>query len=111
WLRGDYSLGQIADYPEGFVVSHLEGAGCLQPDYQMMEGVLKVDLPMGLLPGLVETPLQEVLNELDVVKLCHVPSEYVLNGATRLEKLSEAESQPTVVVSDEVETTELVQPE
>ncbi|MEZ8783171.1 DNA phosphorothioation-dependent restriction protein DptH [Vibrio splendidus] len=111
WLRGDYSLGKIADYPEGFVVSHLEGAGCLQPDYQMMEGVLKVDLPMGLLPGLVETPLQEVLNELDVVKLCHVPSEYVLNGETRLEKLPEAESQSTVVVSDEVETTELVQPE
>ncbi|WP_157373131.1 hypothetical protein, partial [Vibrio coralliirubri] len=86
----DYSLGQIADYPEGFVVSHLEGAGCLQPDYQMMEGVLKVDLPMVLLPGLVETPLQEVLSELDVVKLCHVPSEYVLNGETRLEKLPEA---------------------
>ncbi|NOI85318.1 DNA phosphorothioation-dependent restriction protein DptH [Vibrio sp. 99K-1] len=111
WLRGDYSLGQIADYPEGFVVSHLEGAGCLQPDYQMMEGVLKVDLPMGLLPGLVETPLQEVLNELDVVKLCHVPSEYVLNGETHLEKLAETEPQPVLVESDEVETTESVQPE
>ncbi|MGF1691348.1 DNA phosphorothioation-dependent restriction protein DptH [Photobacterium kagoshimensis] len=110
WLRGDYSLGQIAEYPEGFVVSHLEGAGCLQPDYQMMEGVLKVDLPMGLLPRLVETPLQEVLNGLDVVQLCHVPSEYVLNGETRLEQLAEAVPQPPVVVSDEPESPESVEP-
>ncbi|MFA0268521.1 DNA phosphorothioation-dependent restriction protein DptH [Vibrio cyclitrophicus] len=111
WLRGDYLLGQIADYPEGFVVSHLEGAGCLQPEYYMQEGILKVDLPMGLLPRLVETPLQEVLSELDVVKLCHVPSEYVLNGETRLEQLAEAKPQPSVVVSDDVEITELVESE
>lgn len=111
WLRGDYSLGQIAEYPEGFVVSHLEGAGCLQPDYQMMDGVLKVDLPMALLPRLVETPLQEVLNELDVVKLCHVPSEYVLNGDTRLQQLVETEQQPAVVVSGEVKTTEPEKPD
>ncbi|MCA6692367.1 DNA phosphorothioation-dependent restriction protein DptH, partial [Vibrio parahaemolyticus] len=92
WLKGDYSLAKVADYPDGFVVSHLEGASCLQPEYQMLEGVLKVDLPMGLLPRLVETPLQEVLNDLDIVKLCHVPTEYVLGGKTQAEAL-EADSQ------------------
>ncbi|MBE5133586.1 DNA phosphorothioation-dependent restriction protein DptH [Vibrio parahaemolyticus] len=95
WLKGDYSLAKVADYPDGFVVSHLEGASCLQPEYQMLEGVLKVDLPMGLLPRLVETPLQEVLNELDIVKLCHVPTEYVLGGKTQAEAL-EAHSQADV---------------
>ncbi|MGR5511876.1 DNA phosphorothioation-dependent restriction protein DptH [Vibrio diabolicus] len=100
WLKGDYSLAKVADYPDGFVVSHLEGASCLQPEYQMLEGVLKVDLPMGLLPRLVETPLQEVLNELDIVKLCHVPTEYVLGGKTQAEAL-EADSQ-TDVTSENV---------
>ncbi|ELK8309635.1 TPA: DNA phosphorothioation-dependent restriction protein DptH [Vibrio vulnificus] len=87
WLKGDYALAKIANYPDGFVVSHLEGASCLQPDYKMLEGILKVDLPMGLLPRLVETPLQEVLNDLDIVKLCHVPTEYVLDGKTQPEAI------------------------
>lgn len=87
WLKGDYSLVKVADYPDGFVVSHLEGASCLQPEYQMLDGVLKVDLPMGLLPRLVETPLQEVLHELDIVKLCHVPTEFVLSGKTQAEAI------------------------
>lgn len=87
WLKGDYALAQVANYPNGFVVSHLEGASCLQPEYHMMEGVLKVDLPMGLLPKLVETPLQDMLTKLDVVKLCHVPTEYVLDGKTQPEAI------------------------
>ncbi|MGV3002494.1 DNA phosphorothioation-dependent restriction protein DptH [Vibrio sp. E150_018] len=87
WLKGDYSLATIADYPDGFVISHLEGVGCLQPEYQMLEGVLKVDLPMGLLPHLVDTPLKKVLNELDVVKLCHVPAQYILGENTQAEAI------------------------
>ncbi|GGA93447.1 DNA phosphorothioation-dependent restriction protein DptH [Agarivorans gilvus] len=114
WLKGDYSLALVADYPEGFVVSHLEGASCLEPDYQLIDGVLKVDLPMGLLPCLVETPLQDVLTKLDVVKLCHVPSLYVLDNevqAKPIEAEPELEQlQPVQVVStltEEVATQEL----
>ncbi len=105
WLKGDYSLAQVADYPDGFVVSHLEGSSCLQPEYHMMEGVLKVDLPMGLLPKLVEIPLQDMLTKLDVVKLCHVPTEYVLDGKTQ----PEAIDFEGVNVSD-VESSNLEQP-
>ena len=78
WLAGDYSLARVAGYPDGFVVSHLEGAGCLEPTYKMQDGILKVDLPMALLPTLVQTPLQDVLNKLDIAKLCHVPEQYIL---------------------------------
>ncbi|KJG02104.1 DNA phosphorothioation-dependent restriction protein DptH [Photobacterium angustum] len=92
WLKGDYSLATVANYPVGFVVSHLEGVSCLQPSYKMEDGILKVDLPMGLLPRLVETPLQEILNDLDIVKLCHVPAEYVLDGKTRPETIGNVES-------------------
>ncbi|WP_318508076.1 DNA phosphorothioation-dependent restriction protein DptH [Photobacterium leiognathi] len=92
WLKGDYSLATVANYPDGFVVSHLEGVSCLQPSYKMEDGILKVDLPIGLLPRLVETPLQEILNDLDIVKLCHVPAEYVLDGKTRPETIGSVES-------------------
>ncbi|MGF1742046.1 DNA phosphorothioation-dependent restriction protein DptH [Vibrio profundum] len=93
WLKGDYSLAKVAGYPDGFVVSHLESASCLEPSYQMLDGILKVDLPMGLLPGLVETPLQQVLNELDIVKLCHVPEHFVLDGSTQSEEIDTEVSQ------------------
>lgn len=83
WLKGDFTLATITNYPDGFVVSHLESANCLQPEYKMDEGILKINLPMGLLPRLVETPFQEIVNELDIIKLCHVPDEYVLRGKTQ----------------------------
>ncbi|MGY5450544.1 DNA phosphorothioation-dependent restriction protein DptH [Agarivorans sp. MS3-6] len=79
WLKGDYKLASIADYPQGFVVSHLDSASCLEPDYKMVDGILKIDLPMGLLPTLVKTPLQDMLNVIDISKTCHVPLEFILN--------------------------------
>ncbi|MEZ9590750.1 DNA phosphorothioation-dependent restriction protein DptH, partial [Vibrio breoganii] len=88
WLKGNYSLAKVANYPEGFVVSHLEGAKCLEPDYKMLDGILKVDLPMALLPKLVKTPLQEVLHEVDIAKLCYVPKEYILNEETESEAIN-----------------------
>lgn len=106
WLKGDYSLAKISNYPDGFVVSHLEGVSCLQPSYKMDDGILKVDLPMGLLPRLVETPLQEILNELDIVKLCHVPTEYVLEGKIRPEAINSESVSDETVESDELVNTE-----
>ncbi|WNJ95914.1 DNA phosphorothioation-dependent restriction protein DptH [Vibrio ruber] len=102
WLKGDYSLAKVADYPDGFVVSHLEGASCLEPDYQLIDGILKVDLPMGLLPCLVETPLQAVLSQLDIVKLCHVPEQYILNSSIQMEEMSYDETLQETVIASEV---------
>lgn len=72
----------------------------------MDDGILKVDLPMGLLPRLVETPLQEILNELDIVKLCHVPTEYVLEGKIRPEAINSESVSDETVESDELVNTE-----
>ncbi len=87
WLTGDFELAKVADFPDGLVVSHLEGASCLEPDYQLIDGILKVDLPMALLPKLVETPLQDVLNKIDIAKICHVPEQYIMGNETSPEKL------------------------
>ena len=52
----------------------------------MQDGVLKVDLPMSLLPSLVQHPLQVLMNEKDIAQICHVPAEYMLVGQTALKK-------------------------
>lgn len=78
WLKGDYALACIANYPAGFVVSHLESDAVFEPDYQLVDGILRIDLPMAILKTLVETPLQQLLTTTDIAKLCHVPTKYML---------------------------------
>ncbi|EKO3692663.1 DNA phosphorothioation-dependent restriction protein DptH [Vibrio metschnikovii] len=82
WLRGNYRIAELENYPAGIVISHLESGTCFEPSYSVQEGVLKVDLPMSLLPSLVQTPLQVLMNEKDIAKICHVPQEYMLVGET-----------------------------
>ena len=82
WLRGNYRIAELENYPAGIVISHLESGACFEPSYSEQEGVLKVDLPMSLLPSLVQTPLQVLMNEKDIAKICHVPQEYMLVGET-----------------------------
>ncbi|WP_217513620.1 DNA phosphorothioation-dependent restriction protein DptH [Vibrio metschnikovii] len=83
WLRGNYRIAELENYPAGIVISHLESGACFEPGYSVQEGVLKVDLPMSLLPSLVQTPLQVLMNEKDIAKICHVPVEYMLVGETQ----------------------------
>ncbi|WP_318502961.1 DNA phosphorothioation-dependent restriction protein DptH [Photobacterium leiognathi] len=83
WLRGNYRIAELENYPAGLVVSHLDSVSCFEPDYKMQEGVLKVDLPMSLLPSLVQNPLQVLMHEKDIAQICHVPSEYMLVGETQ----------------------------
>ena len=79
WLKGDYKLAWLSDYPEGFVISHLEVAACLEPNYNYQDGILKIDLPMGLLKNLIDTPLNILLSQDNISKVCHVPDKYILS--------------------------------
>lgn len=83
WLRGGYSIAELENYPTGLVVSHLESGTCFEPAYKMQEGVLKVDLPISLLPSLVKNSLQVLMYEKDIAQICYVPSEYMLVGETQ----------------------------
>ncbi|WP_335920277.1 DNA phosphorothioation-dependent restriction protein DptH [Shewanella algae] len=93
WLKGDYELAGIADYPQGFVVSHLESDAIFEPDYQLVDGILRIDLPMAMLKTLVETPLQGLLSTTDIAKLCHVPPKYMLTNGTKAIALESAAEQ------------------
>lgn len=103
WLRGNYSIAELENYPAGLVVSHLESGSCFEPSYNMQEGVLKVDLPMSLLPSLVQNSLQVLMNDKDIAQICHVPSEYMLVGETQASGPVISETAPVAAADDSSE--------
>ncbi|HAS8342871.1 TPA: DNA phosphorothioation-dependent restriction protein DptH [Vibrio vulnificus] len=106
WLRGNYRIAELENYPAGIVISHLESGTCFEPSYSEQEEVLKVDLPISLLPSLVQTPLQVLMNEKDIAKICHVPAEYMLVGETQAsdpERVSAVDKQDEEPAKPEVD--------
>ncbi|ELL0577569.1 DNA phosphorothioation-dependent restriction protein DptH [Vibrio cholerae] len=82
WLRGNYHIAEIENYPAGIVISHLESGSCLGAEYEVEDNVLKIELPYSLLDSLIGNPLQVLMYEKDIAKICHVPAEYMLVGET-----------------------------
>lgn len=98
WLRGEYQLADIENYPQGFVVAHVESDTVFEPSYNEVDSIVKIELPYSLLSGLVSTPFLSLLNELNIQNHCHVPGEYVLNGKTS--------STPVIIASDSADDVE-----
>lgn len=65
WLTGDYQLGQLADYANGFVVAHVDSATCFDISYkETADNILQIEIPYSLLPSLItaqgdQSPLAE----------------------------------------------------
>jgi DNA phosphorothioation-dependent restriction protein DptH len=77
WLKGDYILGAISDYIDGFVLAHVENNSCFEPRYHETESrILQIELPYSLLRSLITAKSNEDLDEL--VHNCRVPTEYLL---------------------------------
>ena len=54
WLTGDYQLGQLADYANGFVVAHVDSATCFDIFYkETADNILQIEIPYSLLPSLI----------------------------------------------------------
>jgi DNA phosphorothioation-dependent restriction protein DptH len=79
WLQGDYSLAEINNYPDGFLVSHVENDTFFEAEFTEVEDILKIQLPISYLRGFVSTPLQELMHDVCPEKLCYIPKKYILN--------------------------------
>lgn len=54
WLTGDYKLGELADYADGFVVAHIDSGTCFDLSYkETAEKILQIEIPYSLLPSLI----------------------------------------------------------
>jgi DNA phosphorothioation-dependent restriction protein DptH len=107
WLQGDYSLAEINNYPDGFLVSHVENDTFFEAEFTEVENILKIQLPISYLRGFVSTPLQELMHEVCPEKLCHIPEQYLLK-ATSVRQISSIHPKVTKV-ADNVKL-ETVQP-
>jgi DNA phosphorothioation-dependent restriction protein DptH len=76
WLKGDYRLAELTEYPAGVVLSHLDSEACFDAAYRMKEDVALIDLPIGLLDSLIDAADAEQIRALRAQ--CHVPEEYLL---------------------------------
>jgi DNA phosphorothioation-dependent restriction protein DptH len=79
WLKGDYRVAELRDYPAGVVVAHLDSETCFDSFYRMDEEVLLIDLPIGLLDSLIDAASTEQIRALR--SQCHVPADYILTDA------------------------------
>jgi DNA phosphorothioation-dependent restriction protein DptH len=94
WLQGDYSIAEINNYPDGFLVSHVENDTFFEAEFTEVENILKIQLPISYLRRFVSTPLQELMHEVCPEKLCHIPEQYLLK-ATRVRPKSSKEPEVT----------------
>ena len=85
WLEGQYGIGQLPNYPSAMVVAHINNESCFEEKYELTDGVLQAEIPMGLLDELVRTPYQELKEKIDNSSLLHVPKEYFLQPFTEQE--------------------------
>lgn len=75
WLTGDYRLGQLTDYVDGFVVAHVDSASCFDLSYKVTpENILQIEIPYSLLSSLIKA--RE--NELPLVERYRVSEKYRL---------------------------------
>ena len=101
WLQGDYSIAEINNYPEGFLVSHVENDTFFEADFVEVENILKIQLPISYLKGFVSTPLQILMNEVCPEKLCYIPEKYLLSETTNKIKLVDTSEQSTSEIPSE----------
>jgi DNA phosphorothioation-dependent restriction protein DptH len=87
WLQGDYSLAEINNYPEGFLVSHVENDTFFEAEFTEVENILKIQLPISYLRGFVSTPLQELMHDVCPEKLCYIPKKYILNPGVSYQEI------------------------
>lgn len=90
WLQGTYDLQDIADYPSGFLVSHVENDAFVEPTFEVVDDILKAQLPISLLNKFIKTPLQELFNKVQPEKLCHINEMFVLDGEALLKPIEDS---------------------
>lgn len=93
WLKGDYRVTELTNYPAGVVVAHLDSETCFDSFYRMDEDILLIDLPIGLLDSLIDAASLEQIQALRIQ--CHVPENYLLTDAACISPISVESDEPT----------------
>lgn len=117
WLKGDYQIAQLNNYPGCMVVALFE---CLKECYEDSDGILQLEIPLGelkdrLKDGLLYTPLGQLKDDILAGKLLQIPKAYFLIPEPETSVVdvvvAEPQAQPALVSDVSVEDEKLVHPE
>lgn len=78
WLRGDYHVAELDDYPDAFVVGHLDSDTCFETTGNESEGVATLKLPSSYLETLLKTPRAQLEERIHVENFLNIPARYFL---------------------------------
>lgn len=105
WLRGDYEIKDLENYPDGFTLSHIDSDCCFTPAFKLhSKNILQIELPYSLLGTLIAADTESTLNTF--VSTCNVPKQFLLSGTHGI--YSDAVSTPLVTNADQGPKAELV---
>lgn len=78
WLVGDYDIGQLENYAEGFVVANLEGDKCLETTITEVDGINLLEVPSSFISKTIKIPLTDLLENTAASAIANVPEKYYL---------------------------------
>ncbi|MEI6068123.1 MAG: DNA phosphorothioation-dependent restriction protein DptH [Methylococcaceae bacterium] len=78
WLKGEYQMGTLQDYPEGFLFVNVEDSTFFDANFTQEQEILKIELPIAVLGDLIRRPLKSMLATACSEMLFHIPGEYLL---------------------------------
>ncbi|MDT2044088.1 DNA phosphorothioation-dependent restriction protein DptH [Providencia stuartii] len=109
WLTGDYQLGELNNYVDGFVVAHVDSGTCFDLSYKETDdNILQIEIPYSLLPSLISSQG----DELPLAERYRVPEKYLLKPMcdTTLHNLSSISADKAPIAALSTLNSELLQP-
>ncbi|EGF24921.1 DNA phosphorothioation-dependent restriction protein DptH [Rhodopirellula baltica] len=82
WLRGDFHLCDVEDYPSAFVIEHLDSETCFETSGQETDGVATLKLPVSYLDSLLKTPRAKLEERIHAENFPNIPARYFLGRDT-----------------------------
>ncbi|MGX5203211.1 DNA phosphorothioation-dependent restriction protein DptH [Aliikangiella sp. IMCC44632] len=107
WMQGNYEIKDILNYPDGFLVSHVENDTFFEPTFTEDRDILKIQLPISYLNTFIKTPLKELFAHTQPEKLCHIDSKYLLNQETEIGTITDEDAAVNLDAEDKAEVKEL----
>ncbi|WP_422449102.1 MULTISPECIES: DNA phosphorothioation-dependent restriction protein DptH [unclassified Endozoicomonas] len=88
WLKGDYHLASLPDYPAGLVVVHREDDNCSRTTAQVIDNILQLEIPYAYLDTLVGSPLAELQNLLPTTNQLGIPASAFMPAGLESKRVS-----------------------
>lgn len=82
FLSGDYTIGELEDYPEGLAVGILSNESCVDTSSELKGNVLQIEIPGSYLNRLLSTPVEKLSKEISDREILNLSDECYLASDT-----------------------------